>query len=70
MTQAEKNVLTAMVQVLQTQMVKIDALEGALIQRRLLQDGERDRIEPNYFVAAIADLAQVRAAIANLPTEA
>lgn len=66
MTQAEKAVLNAIVQAIQVQTVKLDALERVLIDRGLILDGERDLREQDYLMAAIAELAQVRTAIANL----
>jgi hypothetical protein len=50
--------------------VKIDALEGALIGRGLLKNGERDQYASNYLKAATDDLLLIRTAIANLQTGA
>jgi hypothetical protein len=69
MTQAEKDILNAIVQTIQNQMVKFDALERVLIDKRVIRAGERDLRDSDYLQAAINDLVLIRGAIANLPLE-
>lgn len=69
MTREEKDILNAIVQTIQNQMVKFDALERVLIDRQVIRSGERDLLDSSYLVAARNDLALIRGAIVNLPLE-
>jgi hypothetical protein len=69
MTRAEQEILYGIVQTLQNQMVKFDALERVLIDKRVIRGGERDLRDSDYLQAAINDLALIRGAIANLPVD-
>ena len=64
MTQAEKDILLAIVQHMEVLTVRVDALEGSLIARRLIRDGEAGSLEANYVQAARNDLASIRSQIA------
>lgn len=68
MTNEEKKVLTDIVSLIQTLMVKTDALEGALIRRGVILGTDRTAIADEYLRAALDDLAGVRMSIASLPT--
>jgi hypothetical protein len=68
MTQAEKQVLLDIVQLIQTLTVKVDALEGALVRRGVIQDSDRPALAGEYALAALNDLAPVRTAISSLRT--
>lgn len=59
MTTDERNVLSAIVQLIQTLTVKVDALEGVLIRRGVIRDGDRPAIAEEYLQAALNDLAAV-----------
>ena len=67
MTQTEKDILYGIVQTLQNVMVKFDALERVLIDRQVIQSGERDLRDSDYYQAAVNDLDLIRLAIAGLP---
>jgi len=67
MTGAEKQVLSDIVQLIQTLTVKVDALEGVLVRRGVIQDTDRPTIEDQYLQAALNDLAMVRMSISSLP---
>jgi hypothetical protein len=66
MTGTEKQVLSDIVQLIQTLTVKVDALEGALISKGLIQDSDRPAQAEKYLPAALSDLAAVRTSIASL----
>lgn len=68
MTQQEVNALLQIVQVIQTLTIKVDALEGVLIRRGVIQDSDRPAIAAEYLQAALTDLAGVRNAISALAT--
>jgi hypothetical protein len=68
MTQAEKQVLLDIVQVLHNLTVKIDSVEGALIRSNLLPNGLSESLAPNYVQAAANDLALLRSSIDSLRT--
>jgi hypothetical protein len=63
MTQAEKQVLSDIVQAIHTLTVKIDSVEGALIRSNLLMNGQSEGLASKYQQAANNDLALIRAAI-------
>lgn len=67
MTQAEKDVLDGIVQILENLIVRADAVEGTLLARSLIVDGEVALRQPAYIRAAQKDLALIRQAIVNLP---
>jgi hypothetical protein len=66
MTQAEKQVLCSIVELIENLTVKVDALESALVHRTLLANGERDMYENDYRLSASNDVSAVRGAIAFL----
>jgi hypothetical protein len=68
MTQPEKQVLFDIVQLIQTLTVKVDALEGALVRRGVIQDSDRPALAGVYAQAALNDLVGVRTAISSLQT--
>jgi hypothetical protein len=68
MTEAEKQVLLDLVQIIQTLTVKVDALEGVLVRRGVIQDLDRPALTGEYVQAALNDLAPVRTAISYLRT--
>ena len=67
MTQAEKKVFLDIAQIIQTLTVKVDALEGALIHRGVIQASDRPALADQYVQAALNDLAAVRTLISSLP---
>jgi hypothetical protein len=52
-----------MVDLIENLTVKIDALERALIERGVLLNGERDKWEQEYMLAASSDTMAVRGKI-------
>lgn len=67
MTNKEKDVLSQIVQLIQTLTIKVDALEGVLIRKGVVQDSDRPAIAEEYRQAALNDLAAVRMSIVSLP---
>jgi hypothetical protein len=63
MSNEERQALLKMVDLIENLTVKIDALERALIERGVLLNGERDKWEQEYMLAASSDTMAVRGKI-------